>query len=277
MSGFGTGRDVALAILASLLIILFAVVLVNTMTISIPPQKQHRWLSWKFLTSTYNWEDKKVWAGSPEVVTSVLWDYRGLDTVYETSVFFLAIIGGLMLVREYHPKRKYPAHGMSLIARTITKITLISVPVVAASVALHGHLTPGGGFQGGSIFGVASLLSIVALGSGFLLNKGWSKGRLLGFRTLGLVIIASVALTLPVVGLLNGARAFIIQNQYKPWAPVGFGYLLSTPYMGTILYSGTLIFLNIAEFLAVSAGLSLAFLILSLPREELKRSGGLKE
>ncbi len=272
----GSLRDIGLAVLASLIIILFAIALVNTMTISIPPQEHHRWLSWEFLTSTYNWAVKKSWAASPEVVTSVLWDYRGLDTVYETSVFFLAIIGGLMLVRNYHPGKKYSEKGMSLIARTITKITIVSVPVVAASVALHGHLTPGGGFQGGSIFAVASLLAIVALGSGFLLNRGWSKSRLLGFRTLGLVIIASVALTLPVIGFLSGVKAYVIQNQYKPWAPVSFGYIASIPFLGTILYSGTLVFLNLAEFLAVSAGLSLAFLIMSLPREELKKSGGIE-
>ena len=32
-------------------------------------------------------------AKSPEVVTSILWDYRGVDTLFETSVFFLAIMG----------------------------------------------------------------------------------------------------------------------------------------------------------------------------------------
>ncbi|NJE46602.1 sodium:proton antiporter, partial [Thermococcus sp. GR7] len=32
-------------------------------------------------------------ARSPEVVTSILWDYRGIDTLFETAVFFLAIIG----------------------------------------------------------------------------------------------------------------------------------------------------------------------------------------
>ncbi len=210
-------------------------------------------------------------------MTSVLWDYRGIDTVYETSVFFLAIIGGLMLVRDYKPWGKPIGKGMSLISRTVVKIVLVAVPVVAASIALHGHLTPGGGFQGGSVFAVSSLLAIIGLGTGFLLGRGWSKSKLLGFRTLGLIIISSIALAIPFLGLLEGLHAYIIQNQWKPWAPVGFGYLASIPGLGTILYSGTLVFLNIAEFLAVSAGLSLAFIIMSLSREEIKRSGGVEK
>jgi multisubunit Na+/H+ antiporter MnhB subunit len=270
-------RDVLLITCSLLIIVGFILILVHSSLIVIPPPIKHRWLSWEFLTSTYNWENKTVWSASPEVVTSILWDYRGLDTVYETSVFFFAIIGGLMLVRDFKGLKKYSLNGMSLIAKTVTKIILVAVPIVAASVALHGHLTPGGGFQGGSIFAVASLLAIVALGGGFLFKRGWSKGRLLGFRTLGLVIIASVALTLPFAGLLYGVKTFIIQNQYKNWAPASFGYLFSLPGYGDVLYSGSLIFLNIAEFLAVSAGLILAFLILSIPLEDFMKSGGVGE
>jgi len=270
-------RDIVLGVLSALIIVVLMYMLIGSHVVAIPPIQGQRWLSWKFLTSTYNWQDKALWAGSPEVVTSVLWDYRGIDTVYETSVFFLAIIGGLMLVRDYKPRGKPMGKGMSLISRTVVKIVLVAVPVVAASIALHGHLTPGGGFQGGSVFAVSSLLAIIGLGTGFLLGRGWSKSRLLGFRTLGLIIISSIALAIPFVGLLNGLHAYIIQNQWKPWAPIGFGYLADLPGLGSILYSGTLVFLNIAEFLAVSAGLSLAFIIMSLPREELKRSGGVEK
>ena len=267
-------REILLVVSALILVFGFIILLLHASVIKIPPPETHRWLSKEFLTSTYNSEKTSLWSASPEVVTSILWDYRGLDTVYETSVFFFAIIGGLMLVREFKGLKTYPLRGMSLIAKTITKITLVSVPIVAISVALHGHLTPGGGFQGGSIFAVASLLAIIAFGDGFLFKRGWSKGKLLGFRTLGLVIIASTALALPIAGFLYGLHSYIIQNQDKPWAPIGFGYLWDPPGMGEILYSGTLLFLNIAEFLAVSAGLSLAFLVLSIPPEEFAKSGG---
>ncbi|ADI31281.1 MnhB domain-containing protein [Staphylothermus hellenicus] len=277
VEGKVSGRDVLLSIVAASIIVILSYVLVSFFVISIPPQETNRWLANWFLTSTYNWENKEWWSGSPEVVTSILWDYRGLDTVYETSVFFFAIIGGLMLVRSVKiDKESLGIKGMSVISKTVTKIILVAVPVVAASVALHGHLTPGGGFQGGSIFAVSSLLAIVALGTGFLYRRGWTKMRLLGFRTLGLLIISTTVISLFVVGVFSGITAYIVQNQWKPWAPIGMGYLVDLGVFGNILYSGSLIFLNLAEFLAVSAGLSLAFIIMALPKKKLVEGGDIE-
>ncbi len=260
-----------------LLILLFSYVLVSASIITVPPQRGNRPLAEWFLTTTYNWGRKYAWSGSPEVVTSILWDYRGLDTVYETSVFFFAIIGGLMLVRSIRIRReRLGFKGMSVIAKSITKIILVTVPVVAASVALHGHLTPGGGFQGGSIFAVSSLLAIVALGTGFLYVRGWSKNRLLGFRTLGLLLIALSVTIVFIIGSSMHATAFLVQNQWKPWAPIGMGYVVDLGILGSILYSGTLVFLNLSEFLAVASGLSLAFIIMSFPRKDIIQGGDLE-
>lgn len=270
-------KEILLGVLAGLIILALVYLLVSLAIIIVPPQEDNRWLASWFLETTYNSERKELWSASPEVVTSILWDYRGLDTVYETSVFFFAIIGGLMLVRSVKiDPSKLGIRGMSVISKTVTKIVLVSIPVVAVSVALHGHLTPGGGFQGGSIFAVASLLAIVALGVGFLYRRGWSKVRLLGFRTMGLIIISIVIMAVFITGLTIGATGYIVQNQWKPWAPIGYGYLINLGLLGNVLYSGSLIFLNIAEFLAVSAGLSLAFIIMALPREELIKGGDLE-
>ncbi len=268
-------KEAVVAIAASLLIIGLSLSLINANVVIIPPPYSNRALANTFLRITYNWELKELWSASPEVVTSILWDYRGLDTVYETAVFFFAIIGALTLLRNIKSVEKRVPKGMSVIAKTITKITLAAIPVVAASIALHGHLTPGGGFQGGSVFAVATLLAIVAMGLGFLVNRGWSKGRLLGLRTLGLVAIALTAIAVPLIALKHGTVGYLVQNQWKPWAPVGLGYMFDL--MGiNILYSGTLFIFNIAEFLAVSAGLTLAFLFLALPREEIRKGGGIE-
>lgn len=122
VEGKVSGRDVLLSIVAASIIVILSYVLVSFFVISIPPQETNRWLANWFLTSTYNWENKEWWSGSPEVVTSILWDYRGLDTVYETSVFFFAIIGGLMLVRSVKiDKESLGIKGMSVISKTVTK------------------------------------------------------------------------------------------------------------------------------------------------------------
>ncbi|NJE47961.1 sodium:proton antiporter, partial [Thermococcus sp. GR7] len=105
---------------------------------------------------------------SPEVVTSILWDYRGIDTLFETAVFFLAIIGSLTVFRLTKEQEKEvkteptQVEPLPLPIRTVTKVIVAMILAVSASIALHGHLTPGGGFQGGSALAVAPLLIIAA-------------------------------------------------------------------------------------------------------------------
>ena len=269
-------KEIIVAIFASLLIIVLASAILFSGAIAIPPQSTNRPLASFYLRTTYNWEFKWLWSSSPEVVTSILWDHRGVDTVYVTSVFFFAIIGALMLIRNYKGGLEYKAIGMSIIARTITKITLVSIPVIALSIALHGHLTPGGGFQGGSVFAVSTLLVIIALGLGFFKERKWTKHRLLGLHALGIMIIGFIALSLPIIGFFKSYCGYIMQNQWKPWSPPGLGYVFNL-FGIEILYSGTLVFLNLAGFLAVSAGLTLAFIALALPKKDIRKGGGLDD
>lgn len=218
------------------------------------------------------------WAASTEAITAILWDYRGLDTLFETSVFFFAIIGSIALFRftekEEHEIRKktHENHasegkylGLSLITKTITKIIFFTIIVVSAAIALHGQLTPGGGFQGGSAFAVAPLLAIAALSRFYLDDIGFKKNTMLLLRTMGLLIIALLAI-IPVVAGIGSWQAYIMQNQPKEWAiiqlfpPKGLGVLL-----------GSLVYYNIAELLAVGAGFTIIFILLSIPEEFYKK------
>ena len=54
---------------------------------------------------------------------------------------------------------------MSKIVRTVASITYGFVIVFGLYIILHGHLTPGGGFQGGAIVASAFALLLVAYGS----------------------------------------------------------------------------------------------------------------
>ncbi|NJE08806.1 sodium:proton antiporter [Thermococcus sp. M39] len=200
-------------------------------------------------------------AKSPEVVTAILWDYRGVDTLFETSVFFLAIIGSLTLFRlnkkqekEAKQKTEEFSGGLTLVIKSVTKIIVAMILAVSASIALHGHLTPGGGFQGGSALAVAPLLIIAAYSKYALEDHGLDKTRALILRSIGLLGIALVAL----VPLLNGG--FIMQNQ--PIFPAE---------VGRQLVSGSLIYYNFFEFLAVGAGFTAVFLLLAIPESVFKR------
>ncbi len=54
---------------------------------------------------------------------------------------------------------------MSKIVRTIASSIYAFILVFGAYIILHGHLTPGGGFQGGAIISSAFALLVVAYGS----------------------------------------------------------------------------------------------------------------
>ncbi|MEM4427270.1 MAG: MnhB domain-containing protein, partial [Zestosphaera sp.] len=131
--------------------------------------------------------------------------------------------------------------------------------------ALHGHLTPGGGFQGGSAAAVAPLLILVIFSVYFLLSKGVSEKPMLVLRTVGLLGIYFTALAAVFIGLFTGLNAYVFQNQPKFNAPVGLPAQISGA-----LISGSLFFFNIFEYLAVAGGFTLVFILLSVPEEIVK-------
>ncbi|NPA47967.1 MAG: sodium:proton antiporter [Thermococci archaeon] len=193
-------------------------------------------------------------ASSPESVTSIVWDYRGLDTLFETSVFFLAIIGGITVFRPGR-EREEKAKELKPISkplpepvRNVTKIVVAMILAVSASIALHGQLTPGGGFQGGSALAVAPLLLIAVYSKRVLEKNGLDKTRAIIIRSIGLFGIAALAL----IPLLFGY--FVMQN--RPFYP---GWGLGVP------LGGSLVYYNFFEFLAVGAGFTAVFLLLSIP------------
>ncbi len=216
-----------------------------------------------FLTQIPNPESNYT-SRSPEIVTSILWDHRGIDTYYETAVLFIAIVSTLYLLslgnklgegigrvlREY-----------TVIAKLVTKLVAIVISVVAVSIALHGHLTPGGGFQGGVVFVIAPLLLLMVYGVDRLYRSGFREKILLFLRTTGVSLIGFTGASILLVGLLLGYNTYLFQNQPKPWTSnFGFPYQLMLPW-GSLLFSGSLMILNILEFIAVSTGFTLALLL----------------
>ncbi|MDZ7725442.1 MAG: MnhB domain-containing protein [candidate division KSB1 bacterium] len=58
-------------------------------------------------------------------------------------------------------------NGMTLIVKTVTRITVWMIILYGAYIILHGHLTPGGGFGGGVIIALALLNVMLAYGREF--------------------------------------------------------------------------------------------------------------
>ena len=93
-------------------------------------------------------------------------DYRGIDTLIEEFILFTAAVGVMVLLRsrraaeqisaEPDPVRRPTAHSASI--RSLCTALVGPVLVLGIDIVLHGHLTPGGGFQGGVILMAAVLL-----------------------------------------------------------------------------------------------------------------------
>lgn len=249
-----------------LFITLFALVIASGgFGYEVPPSRV-RELAKQFLIYAYNPFNATFTAKSPEAVTSIVWDFRGLDTLFETLVFYLAIIGALSLYRGIESEKRTETSflGLSPIVKTVTKITTGIIVAVAASIALHGHLTPGGGFQGGATAAVAPLLILIVFSKYFLENLGLRKNVLLALRSIGLLGIGMTAFSALIIGLVANSPAYVFQNQPKPDAPIGL-----PAYIGDSLISGTLWFFNFFEMFAVAAGFTVIFLLLGIPEGEI--------
>uniref|UniRef100_A0A7C4HG32 Sodium:proton antiporter n=1 Tax=Staphylothermus marinus TaxID=2280 RepID=A0A7C4HG32_STAMA len=234
-------------------------------------------LAYLYLKYTYYPNDTSRTVLSPEAVTAIVWDFRGLDTLFETTVFYLAIIGALALGRGLIKIEKpVGEHGLSIIVKTVTRLTSVLIVTVAASIALHGHLTPGGGFQGGSAAAVAPLLILIIFSIYYFLEKGISKTLMLIIRSIGLIVIGLVAISCFIIGVIQGSEAFVFQNQRKIVGVYGEHSIeVSLPsHIAGELISGTLWFFNIAEFFAVMAGFTIVFMLLFVPEKAFREGGG---
>ncbi|MDK6028587.1 MnhB domain-containing protein [Ignisphaera sp. 4213-co] len=229
-------------------------------------------LAVSYLNYTYNPWEIKLSAMAPEGVTSIVWDYRGLDTYFETSVLFIALIGLLALFRGSNIVQGISNKGLSLIVKTTTKIVAPLILVAGVSLAYHGHLTPGGGFQGGSFMTVAIALIVVAFSIEFIAQKKITIDKLLIIRWIGLIFIVLTAVFLLIKALIFGGYAYIFQNMIR----IGSQYTMPSWFLDRPL-GGILFFFNVSESVAVVGGLSLGIVLLSLRDEEVKHVIGGEE
>jgi multicomponent Na+:H+ antiporter subunit B len=99
--------------------------------------------------------------GAANVVTAIVVTYRGLDTLGEVTVLFLtAMIVGYIL--RHGGREKPKKNNTSEILITAAHVLIPGSIILGVYVFINGHLTPGGGFQGGAIIGTAISLMILA-------------------------------------------------------------------------------------------------------------------
>ncbi|MGM0597568.1 MAG: hydrogen gas-evolving membrane-bound hydrogenase subunit E [Myxococcota bacterium] len=97
----------------------------------------------------------KLENGAANVVTSVVVDYRGFDTLGEVTILF-AVAAGIGLFLKKRPRFKLRQPGTIL--KTLAPLTVFFILITGSYVVLHGHLTPGGGFPGGAMIAAGVVL-----------------------------------------------------------------------------------------------------------------------
>ncbi len=113
--------------------------------------------------------------GAPNLVTAVVVTYRGLDTLGEVTVLFISAAGVGLLLRRSR-RRQEDEHNKdesqetlikhkaaSEIVETATELLLPMIILFGIYVFMNGHLSPGGGFQGGAIIASGTMFLLLAL------------------------------------------------------------------------------------------------------------------
>jgi len=100
--------------------------------------------------------------GATNIVTSVVVNYRGLDTLGEVTVLFVASLGVSTMLFAARGRRREKREEASMIVRTGSRLLFPLIILFGIYIFLHGHLTPGGGFQGGAVIASGFLLLYLA-------------------------------------------------------------------------------------------------------------------
>ena len=114
--------------------------------------------------------------GAVNMVAGMILDYRAFDTFGESSVLFLAVTCVTMLLmrdknntskdEDLLTAREYVIEGYEedIILTKIARLLIPCALVYGIYVVLNGHISPGGGFSGGTIMGSALILFAVSFG-----------------------------------------------------------------------------------------------------------------
>ena len=145
--------------------------------------------------------------------------------------------------------------GMSKIVKTITGVAFPFVMIYGLYIIAHGHLTPGGGFQGGAV--VASGLAMILVAYGSIWTMGKIKEKHLSvFESVGALSFICLAF----FGLIFGTiffNNFIVDNN------ILFGQAAIIGEMVNFNSAGVIPLMNFAVGLKVIAGLFAIVLVMA--------------
>ena len=151
---------------------------------------------------------------------------------------------------------------MSKIVRTISNIIFPFTMIFGIYVIAHGHLTPGGGFQGGAVVASGLAMLLVAYGSTWIIDKIKSS-RLSTFESIGAFAFIGLAF----LGLVFGGwffNNFLVGNNELFTNNFLFNIVPASGFTGSEFNTaGVLPLMNFSVGLKVIAGLFVIVVVMA--------------
>jgi multicomponent Na+:H+ antiporter subunit B len=181
-------------------------------------------------TAKYYADNGAKEVGAANLVSAIVVTYRGLDTLGEVSILFVtaAIISFVLKHKPEEEDKNRVIKPASEILNTATAFLTPVIIMVGIYIFINGHLTPGGGFQGGAVIASAVLLifltnpkfhlnhsiiafvesisgvAFVVIGAlGLIMAGGFLDNRILGLGEFGTLFSAGA---LPVIYIFIGLK-----------------------------------------------------------------------
>lgn len=174
------------------------------------------------------------------VVASVNFDQRALDTMVEETILLGSVTGVMALLRPAIEEREYNAPGRATALDATRLVGYLMLPLTIAlgiDIIVHGHLTPGGGFQGGVV--LAAGLHLLYITGSF---QALDRLRPVNIFDIGEALGAAAFVAIGLAGMIVGG-AFLFN-------------LLPKGTMGNLFSSGSVVLLNLAVGVEVACGMT---------------------
>jgi len=198
---------------------------------------------------------------APNAVGTIVFDFRGYDTLGETLILITAVITvGVVFGRGafIEEERAELRHVTPTSVQSVFAVPVILILMCFGLLLIFGgHLTPGGGFQGGSVLATAFFISIVIYG---IKRNPFHYGHdfLIGMETLG----ALMFLLMGVIGIAVSGY-YLYNVGANIWDQ---GFLEFLKYVDPT-NAGMLPYLNVAVGLEVFGSLGIAAVFLAEARK----------
>jgi len=175
--------------------------------------------------------------GAVNVISGIILNFRGFDTLGESHVLFIAVCSVLILLHMHPAGSGHALHAYDyndaneephddLILKSGARILFPLIAMFGVYIILNGNISPGGGFSGGAVIGAGLIMYLSVYG--YRRTRRFFTVRT--FRTVSCIALISYSAS-KTYHFLTGANGL----------PSGIG--IGTP--GTIFSGGLLLPLNI--------------------------------